>query len=145
MVVSGHHNLFSTIIAWVLLGFHLKCLWTYFHDITIFVVIIFMDFSNRGSHRRCSAKKGVLENYENFTRKRLCWSLFLTKLQVKKRPQDSCFTVKFAKYLRTPILKNICEWLLLYWKSLVCNGYNSWNFPHISEPKFCLTPVRNSY
>ena len=32
----------------------------------------------RGSHRRCSVKK-VLKNFANFTEKRLCWSLFLTK------------------------------------------------------------------
>ena len=36
---------------------------------------------------------------------------------IKKRLQHRCFPVKFAKYLRTPILKNIFEWLLL-------NGYN---------------------
>ena len=32
---------------------------------------------------------------------------------LKKRLQDSCFTGTIAKYLRTPILKNICERLLL--------------------------------
>ena len=49
---------------------------------------------NRTSHRRCSIKKGVLKNFANFTR--------------KKR-----FPVKFAKFLRTTILKNIYERLLL--------------------------------
>ena len=29
------------------------------------------------------------------------------------KPQHKCFPVKFAKFLRTPILKNICKWLLL--------------------------------
>ena len=33
---------------------------------------------------------------------------------IKKRFQRSCFSVKFAKFLRTPTLANICEWLLLY-------------------------------
>ena len=28
---------------------------------------------------------------------------------IKKRFQPRCFPVKFAKFLRTPILKNICE------------------------------------
>ena len=28
---------------------------------------------------------------------------------IKKRHQRRCFPVKFAKFLRTPILKNICE------------------------------------
>ena len=32
---------------------------------------------------------------------------------IKKRLQDRCFPVNTAKFLRTPILKNICEWLLL--------------------------------
>ena len=32
---------------------------------------------------------------------------------IKKRLQRRCFPVKFAKFLRTPILKNICERLLL--------------------------------
>ena len=32
---------------------------------------------------------------------------------IKKGLQYSCFLVKFAKFVRTPILKNICEQLLL--------------------------------
>ena len=32
---------------------------------------------------------------------------------IKKRLQHRCFPVKFAKFLRTPILKRICERLLL--------------------------------
>ena len=63
---------------------------------------------------------GVFENFANFTGKHLCWSLFFTKLQVfrpatllKKRLLHRCFPVKFEKFLRTPVLKNICERLLL--------------------------------
>ena len=33
---------------------------------------------------------------------------------IKKSLQREFFPVKFAKFFRTPILKNICEWLLLY-------------------------------
>ena len=33
---------------------------------------------------------------------------------IKKRFQRVFFPVKFAKFFRTPILKNICERLLLY-------------------------------
>ena len=33
---------------------------------------------------------------------------------IKKRLQHRCLLVNIAKFLRTPILKNICEWLLLY-------------------------------
>ena len=68
----------------------------------------------RISHRRCSVKKDVLKKFANFTGKRLCWSLFLIKLQAKL--QHWCFPVKFAKSLRTSILKNICERLLLQWR-----------------------------
>ena len=57
------------------------------------------------SHWKCSANTVVLKNFANFTGKHLCWSL-----QQKKRLQHRCFPVKF---LRAPILKNICEWLLL--------------------------------
>ena len=32
---------------------------------------------------------------------------------IKKRLQHSCLPIKYVKLLRTPILKNICEWLLL--------------------------------
>ena len=73
---------------------------------------------SRSSHRRCSVKKVVLKNFANFTEKHLCWSLFLITFHafrpttLLKRLQRSCFPVKFAKVLRTPILKNICERLL---------------------------------
>ena len=30
----------------------------------------------RSSHRKCSVRKSVLENFANFTGKHLCWSLF---------------------------------------------------------------------
>ena len=36
---------------------------------------------SRSSHRRCSTKKVVLKNFTMFTRKHLCWILFLIKLQ----------------------------------------------------------------
>ena len=35
--------------------------------------------------RRCSPKIGVLKTFPILTGKHLCWSLFLIKLQVKKR------------------------------------------------------------
>ena len=38
----------------------------------------FFDF--RSTHQRCSAEKGFLKNFENFTGKHLRWSLFLIKL-----------------------------------------------------------------
>ena len=51
-------------------------------------------------------KKGAFKNSANFTGKHLCWSPFLNS-------NTSCFPVKFEKFLRTPILKNICKRLLL--------------------------------
>ena len=52
-----------------------------------------------------------LKILQNFTGKDLCCSLFLMKLQTF-RLQHRCFLVKFAKILRTSILKNIFEQLL---------------------------------
>ena len=66
----------------------------------------------RTSRLEVFCKKGVLKNFANFTGKRLCWSLFLINF-IKMRLQRRCFPVKFAKFLRTPIVKNICERLLL--------------------------------
>ena len=57
------------------------------------------------SHRRCSRNKVIS------TGKHLCWSLFWIKLKAFriKRLQLRCFHVNIAKFLRTPILKNICK------------------------------------
>ena len=43
-----------------------------------FLVIVFS--LNRGSHRKCSAKKDAIKSFANFTGKYLCLSLFLIKL-----------------------------------------------------------------
>ena len=65
--------------------------------------------SQRKCQRRCSVKKAVFKKFTNFT-----------DLQafnfIKKRLQHRCFPVKFAKFLRTLILKYICKRLLLYVK-----------------------------
>ena len=68
----------------------------------------------RSSHRGGSVKKGVLKNFANFTGKHLCWSLLQACNFIKKRLQHWCFPVKFAKFLRTSILKKIYERLLLF-------------------------------
>ena len=64
-----------------------------------------------------AASRDVLKNFVIFTGKRLCWSLFLIKLQackfIEKRLQHWCFPLHFKKFFRTPILKNIREWLPL--------------------------------
>ena len=56
----------------------------------------------------CFIKEVILKSFAIFTRKHLCWSLFLIK-GLRRR----CFPVNIAKFLRTPILKNICERQLL--------------------------------
>ena len=64
-------------------------------------------------------KKGVLKKFTNFTRKQLYWSLFSMKVQAwlynffKKRLQHRCFLLKLTKFLKTLIINNICERLLL--------------------------------
>ena len=62
-----------------------------------------MDIS---SHRWCSVKRNVLKNFANFIGKHLWWSLW-----------QSCFSGKFAKFLKTLILENI-------WERLLLNGLN---------------------
>ena len=75
----------------------------------------------RSSHQRYSEKKCVLENFANFTKKNTCVGVFFeyNYRPLLKRDSNSCFPVKFAKYLKTPILKNIwtandCFWLLWF-------------------------------
>ena len=61
-------------------------------------------------------KKSVLKNFAKFHRKTSVLKSLFNKIPclqacnfIKKRLQHSCFPVKFAKFLRTPILKNIGE------------------------------------
>ena len=44
------------------------------------VAIINVILTIRGSHRRCSVKKGVVGNFTKFTGKHLCRSLFFNKV-----------------------------------------------------------------
>ena len=66
-------------------------------------------FSYRSSHQRCPVKNVVvLESLFNKVAGLQACSF------IKKRLQQRCFPVKLAKFLRTPILKNICERPLLF-------------------------------
>ena len=47
-------------------------------------------------------------------------------MQCKKRLQHRCFPVNIAKFLRTTILKNICERLFLYVRILKKNFFAKW-------------------
>ena len=84
----------------------------------------------RSTYRKCSVKKGVLKIFPNFIGNYPCWSLFfLPGLKackfMKKRLQHWLFPVKFAKFLRTAVLKDICERRILF-----------------SEPCYCLLRER---
>ena len=76
----------------------------------------------RSSHWRCSTKKAILGHFVIFTGKHLCWGLFFTKVAghqacnfVKKRLQHRYFLANIRKFIRRPILKNICK-RLHFWK-----------------------------
>ena len=57
-------------------------------------------------------KKVVLKNYTKFTKKHLCQSLFFNKV-AGLTLWHRCFSVNFAKFLRTPYLQNTSGRLLL--------------------------------
>ena len=62
----------------------------------------------RSNHQGFSIKKAILNIFVIFTGNHPFWNLF-----TKKRLQDRCFPVYIVKFLRTSILKNICEQLFL--------------------------------
>ena len=53
----------------------------------------------RSSHRTCSMKKGVLENFTKFARKHLCQSLFFNKV-AGLRPEAQVFSCEFCKIFK---------------------------------------------
>ena len=69
-------------------------------------------------------KKSVLKNFVSLIRKQpVLESLFIKAAGlkvcnfIKMRLQHKCFSVKYAKFLRTLIVKIICERLLLHFQS----------------------------
>ena len=79
-------------------------------------------------------KKALLKN---FSRKHLCWIFFLTKMKAYRPANllkrhykaDVFLTVILTKFLRTDILKNICERLLLR----VLPFMLVWSFTYMSK------------
>ena len=73
-------------------------------------------------------KTAVLKNFAKFTKKHLRWGLFLNKnagLQswnfTKKRLQHRYFPMNIAKFLRTPVLENICKRLFERFRTWASN------------------------
>ena len=62
----------------------------------------------RSCHRSCSVKKVFLKICE-FHRNTPVFESLFNKVAGLRRLQHRCFLVKFAKFLRTTILKKICE------------------------------------
>ena len=88
----------------------------------------------RSSHSQMFLKIDVLINFASFTRKHLCWSLFLIKLK--------------AKFLRTRSFTEHLQWLLLWLlpqNNLIFTlititlGYNqklSWKYGNYYHPPY---------
>ena len=75
----------------------------------------------RGSRRCCSIKKVFLKVLQNSQETPVSKSFFFNKAAglspatlLKKRLQHKCFSVNFAKFLRTPLLQNTSRRLLNY-------------------------------
>ena len=64
------------------------------------------------SSHRCHITKAVFKNFAVFTRKCLCWRFFLIK-NFKANLLRRVILVSIAEFLRSLVLKNICEQLLL--------------------------------
>ena len=88
-----------------------------------FRMIIFHDqealtVNFKSSHLQMFFKIDVLKNVHKKTPVQELLFNIVSGLEdssfIKKRFQHKYFLVNIAKFLRTPILKNICEWLLLY-------------------------------
>ena len=112
----------------------LRCIETLFTlQFTIFktfypsLFVFFLDFSastylafqnNRQKSLELSYKKAILKNFAIFTGKRLYWSLFLIKFQscrpaTSLKRDSNTFPVNIVKFLKTLILKDIYEQLLV--------------------------------
>ena len=75
---------------------------------------------SRSSRPKVFCKKGIVRNFGKFTGKHLCQNVFLNKVAdlrpatlLKERLWHRCFSVNFAKFLRTPFLTERLRWLLL--------------------------------
>ena len=81
----------------------------------------FIDIANTfhkdlSSRPKLFCKNLVFKKFTKFTIKQLFRSLVLKKPSrrwvINERPLHRYFPVSFTKFLRTPIFKNFCEWML---------------------------------
>ena len=80
--------------------------------------MVYFNKTYRISHRGCSVKKGVLRNFAKVTRKHLRQRLISNKAArleffFKNSLWHKCFSVNFAKFLRTLLLQSTTGQLLL--------------------------------
>ena len=94
----------------------------------------------RSSHRRCSIKKGALENFANFTGKHLCKGLFFNKVGGLR-----------STFLKRKFLENIAKFLrTLFWQNTSRNCSGIFQNIHIknnfrsSRPEVLLEIWQNS-
>ena len=85
----------------------------------------FIDIANtfhkdRSSRPKLPFKNIAYKKFTKFTIKQLRRSLVLKKAArrrvINERFLHRYFPVSVTKFLRTPILKNLCKWLLTFWK-----------------------------
>ena len=67
----------------------------------------------KSSYSKCTAEKGVLKNSQT-SHENIRLRVLRTLKFIKRKFQRSYLPVKFVKFSRTPILKNIFEWLFFY-------------------------------
>ena len=67
----------------------------------------------RSSRSKVFCEKGVLESFAKFTKKLLCWSIFISGHFTEKWLQHWSVLGDFANFLRTPIFENTWGRLLL--------------------------------
>ena len=104
----------------------------------------------RSSRSQLFFKIGFLKNFAEFIERHLCQSLFLNKITglkpailLKKKLWHRFFGVNFAKFFRTPFLKEHLRWLLLdylfftnFIEITLWHGCSSVNLLHIFRPPF---------
>ena len=89
-------------------------------NVEIWLVCLFYRYNFRSSYQRCSVNKVLLEIFQNSQENTFARDSFLIKLQAwtatlfKNRFWHRCFSVNFAKFLRTlldesfyPLLENV--------------------------------------